>query len=186
MAGFRGAVSLAAALAIPETLASGAPFPDRDVIIFVVSGVIVVTLALQGLLLPAVVRWARLPADTAFNEERRLAQRLATEEALAAMPEVAARLGVDDSVLQRLHAEYDDHMRVLQLDDGGDLDEDEMDADHRAEAQYKALRLEVLAHKRATVVRLRDEQRIDDTVLRQLQAKLDIEELRLSRRQIVD
>ena len=186
MAGFRGAVSLAAALAIPETLTSGAPFPDRDVIIFVVSGVIVVTLALQGLLLPAVVRWARLPADTAFNEERRLAQRLATEEALAAMPEVAARLGVDDSVLQRLRAEYDDHMRVLQLDDDGDLDEDEMDADRRAEAQYKALRLEVLAHKRATVVRLRDEQRIDDTVLRQLQAKLDIEELRLSRRQIVD
>lgn len=52
VAGFRGAVSLAAALAVPEVMASGGAFPDRDVIVFVTSGVIVVTLVLQGLLLP--------------------------------------------------------------------------------------------------------------------------------------
>ena len=62
VAGFRGAVSLAAALAVPRTVSSGAPFPDRDLIIFVTAGVIVVTLVLQALLLPVVVRWARLPA----------------------------------------------------------------------------------------------------------------------------
>src|ERR1700760_803262 len=55
VAGFRGAVSLAAALAVPETVASGAPFPDRDLIIFVTAGVIVVTLVAQALLLPDVV-----------------------------------------------------------------------------------------------------------------------------------
>jgi monovalent cation/hydrogen antiporter len=48
------------------------------------------------------------------------------------------------------------------------------------------LRLAVLAHKRATVLRLRDERRIDDTVLRQVQTRLDIEEVRLSRRELVD
>lgn len=52
IAGFRGAVSLAAALPSPEVMASGGAFPDRDVIVFVTSGVIVVTLVLQGLLLP--------------------------------------------------------------------------------------------------------------------------------------
>src|SRR5439155_3231814 len=62
VAGFRGAVSLAAALAVPQAVASGQPFPDRDVIVFVTSGVIVVTM-LQGVFLPLVVRWARLPED---------------------------------------------------------------------------------------------------------------------------
>jgi CPA1 family monovalent cation:H+ antiporter len=61
VAGFRGAVSLAAALAVPQMVASGEPFPGRDVIIFITAGVILITLVLQGLLLPSVVRWARLP-----------------------------------------------------------------------------------------------------------------------------
>jgi monovalent cation/hydrogen antiporter len=86
VAGFRGAVSLAAALAVPELVASGGPFPGRDMIIFVTSGVIVVTLVVQGLLLPGVVRWARLLRDTSLENERHLAETVATEEALAAMP----------------------------------------------------------------------------------------------------
>jgi CPA1 family monovalent cation:H+ antiporter len=56
----------------------------------------------------------------------------------------------------------------------------------RYDQQYTALRLAVLAHKRATVVRLRDERRIDDIVLRQIQARLDIEEVRLARREAAD
>jgi monovalent cation/hydrogen antiporter len=66
VAGFRGAVSLAAALAVPQTVASGEPFPGRDLIVFVTAGVIAVTL-LQALVLPAVVRWARLPQDTSVE-----------------------------------------------------------------------------------------------------------------------
>ncbi|WBO64591.1 hypothetical protein [Streptomyces camelliae] len=61
LAGFRGAVSLAAALSGPQTLDSGEPFPDRGFIVFVTSGVILVTLMAQGLLLPAAARWAKLP-----------------------------------------------------------------------------------------------------------------------------
>ena len=61
--GVRGVVSLAAALAIPSTIASGAPFPHRDLILFVTFGVIIVTLVGQGLMLPAVIRWlGREPA----------------------------------------------------------------------------------------------------------------------------
>jgi CPA1 family monovalent cation:H+ antiporter len=56
-AGFRGAVSLAAALSVPRALPSGAGFPDRDLIIFVTAGVIAVTLLVQAPLLPPVVRW---------------------------------------------------------------------------------------------------------------------------------
>ena len=66
-------------------------------------------------------------------------------------------------------------------DDGAD-DEPAL----RYDQQYTALRQAVLAHKRATVVRLRDERRIDDIVLRQVQARLDLEEVRLSRRELTE
>jgi CPA1 family monovalent cation:H+ antiporter len=175
LAGFRGAVSLAAALAVPED------FPARDLIVFVTAGVIVLTLA-QGLVLPRVVRWARLPRDTSVQEERQLAETLATEEALAAMPELAAELGTDPEVVDRMRHEYDKHLRVVQANAGASDDDPAL----RHEAHYNALRLALIAHKRATVVRLRDEQRIDDTVLRQVQTRLDIEEVRLSRREVAE
>ena len=115
LAGFRGAVSLAAALAVPETVASGEPFPDPD-------------------------------------------------------------------ITGRLRREYEKHLRLLHAGDPGADDEPAL----RYDQQYTALRLAVLARKRATVVRLRDERRIDDTVLRQIQARLDLEEVRLSRREVAD
>ena len=181
IAGFRGAVSLAAALAVPRTTASGSPFPGRDVIVFVTAGVIVVTLA-QALLLPGAVRWARLPDDTSVQAERHLAEALATEDALAAIPRLAADLGTDPEVAARLRREYQKQLRVLRAGEDGADDEQAL----RYDQHYTALRRAVLARKRATVLRLRDERRIDDTVLRQVQARLDIEEVRLSRRQLVD
>lgn len=180
VAGFRGAVSLAAALAIPQTVASGEPFPGRDLIVFVTAGVIAVTL-LQGLVLPGVVRWARLPRDTTVADELRLAQIEATEAALAALPDVAAGLGTDPEVVERTRREYEDHLHVVHA---GVDDDDEPVTRH--EEQYTALRLALLARKRATVVGLRDAQRIDDIVLRQFQTRLDIEEVRLSRREVAD
>lgn len=181
VAGFRGAVSLALALAVPESLSSGEPLPGRDLIVFVTAGVIVVTLA-QGLLLPGVVRWARLPRDTSVEQERHLAETLATERALAAIPGLAAGLGTDPEVADRLRREYGEHLRVVRAD--GERADDEPALRH--ERQYAALRLAVIAHKRATVIGLRDEGRIDDTVLRQVQARLDAEEVRLSRREEVE
>ena len=69
--GVRGVVSLAAALAIPYTVASGAPFPHRDLILFVTFGVIIVTLVGQGLMLPAVVRWLGLYRESARRSAAR-------------------------------------------------------------------------------------------------------------------
>jgi CPA1 family monovalent cation:H+ antiporter len=183
LAGFRGAVSLAAALAVPKTVHSGGPFPDRDVIIFVTSGVIVVTMVLQSLALPAVIRWAHLPPDTAVDDERRMAETRASEEALAAVADIAARLGTDEAVVQRTTTEYEKHLHLIHSRaEQSDVD----DPVRRYDEQYATLRLELLAHKRATVVRLRDDRLIDDTVLRQVQERLDIEEVRLSRRMVAD
>jgi CPA1 family monovalent cation:H+ antiporter len=182
VAGFRGAVSLALALAVPHALDSGGAFPGRDLIVFVAAGVIVVTLA-QALVLPKVVRWARLGRDTAVEQERHLAETQATEAALDAIPRLAVETGADPKVAEQLRDEYEDHLRVLDsaaANGGGDAPA------VRHARQYTDLRLALIAHKRATLVTLRDEGRIDDTVLRQLQTRLDIEEVRLARRELAD
>ena len=182
LAGFRGAVSLAVALSVPETLDSGAPFPDRAFIVFVTSGVIVVTLVVQGLLLPGVVRWARLPRDTSVDEEEVLAETKATEEAIEALPQLAAELGTTPKVMEWLRQEYEAHLATVRAKGAGS-DGDPALLHNR---HYTDLRLALIAHKRATVVRLRDEREIDDTVLRRLQAALDNEEVRLAGREQVE
>ncbi|MDN3357271.1 Na+/H+ antiporter [Actinomadura sp. DC4] len=179
-AGFRGAVSLAAALSVPRTLDSGGAFPGRDLIVFVTAGVIAVTLLVQAPLLPSVVRWARLGGDAAIERERRLAEITATERALDALSALAGDLGTGEDVAGRLRAEFDQRLRVLRADEeeaGDALDWEE---------QYTALRLAVLAHQHETVVRMRDEGEIDDTVLRRIQTDLDLEELQITRHRIGD
>jgi CPA1 family monovalent cation:H+ antiporter len=173
VANFRGAVSLAAVLALPRTLDSGQPISSRDLLVFVVAVVIAATLA-QGLLLPAVVRWARLPADTTSEQELALARRNATADALTALPELAQQLGTSGQVLQHVQQEYEQRLCTV--------DQRTADAPSPPD-EHAALRLALIARRRATVVRLRDEGQIDDDVLRQLQGTLDHEELRLSRRE---
>jgi CPA1 family monovalent cation:H+ antiporter len=176
VAGFRGAVSLAAALAVPQALDSGSPFPSRDLIIFITVGVIAVTLA-QGVALPSVVRWARLPRDTMIEKERQLAESKAAQAALDALPELAKSLGINDEVADEARDEYSRHLRALQA--GGETGEDADLISHQQ--QYKDLRRALIEHKRRTVIGLRDDGIIDDIVLRELQTHLDREDVRLSR-----
>ncbi|THG33361.1 Na+/H+ antiporter [Naasia lichenicola] len=176
-AGFRGAVSLAAALALPETTANGSPFPGRDLIIAATICVILVTLIVQGSTIAAVVRWAQLPTDPTEQEEERLAQLAGIEAAAAAIPGEAERLGIPQEVreiLQREYAERLENVRSAQDDDPERVAQREA-TDHEGE-----LRLALFPHKREAIIRLRDEGKIDDVVLRRLQAHVDIEEIRLS------
>ena len=168
--GFRGAVSLAAALAVPTTLADGTPFPDRDLIVFVTCVVILLIMLVQGTTLPLVVRWARLPEDTGRADELARARTKAADAGLAALPRLAAEIGVDDGHVQRLRSEYEE-IRDVALDAEGDSAA-ERDRDRR-------LRLAVLDEKRQAVTAMRDANEIDDIVLRELQATMDIEEVRL-------
>ena len=177
LCGFRGAVSIAAALGVPLVLESGADFPARDQIIFTTALVVVLTIVVQGLMLPGVLRWARLPVDTGMEEERQLVLVTAIEEALGALDETAVELGTSSEVAERLRRDYEQQLAIYLAEEG--------EEEHPALAYDRhdtALRLALLAHKRATAVRLRDEQRIDDTVLRYMQGRLDLEEVRLTER----
>jgi Na+/H+ antiporter len=174
-AGFRGAVSLAAAIAVPLTTNSGAPFPDRSLIIFVVTFVILTTVVVQGSTLPAVVRWARIPEDVAHADELRLARCHGAQAALDALPLVAAEFGVSDDLENRLQSEYRQHAALVRLGDDGSTP---TDAEVKSDL-IRQVRLGVLEHKRRAITELRDQRRIDDIVLLELQESMDLEEARL-------
>ncbi|MEV0214441.1 Na+/H+ antiporter [Micromonospora sp. NPDC050695] len=168
--GFRGAVSLAAALAVPTMTVAGRPVVERDLIIFVTALVIVLIMILQGTTLPLVVRWAGLAGDPERVDEARQARLRATQVGLAAVPHVAAEVGAGEESIRRLQAEYQRHLEDVNETGGRTAEERRLE---------RELRLGVLAHKRREVTRLRDNREIDDLVLLELQAALDNEEIRL-------
>ena len=182
LAGFRGAVSLAAALAVPTALNSGAPFPGRDFIVFVTAGVIVVTIVVQGLVLPVVVRWASLPADKSQASELQLAEGRATEVALEALSAVGAEMGADADVIEQIKTEFEEHLSLIAVP-AHKVETNETTQRHR---QYVDLRVAMLGHKREELIKLRDGGEIDDIVLREVQEMLDVEELRLTGRDPVE
>ncbi|MFI0794516.1 Na+/H+ antiporter [Micromonospora rubida] len=171
-AGFRGAVSLAAALAVPLSTPAGHPVHERDLIIFCTAVVIVLIMLVQGTTLPLVVRWAGLVGDQQQVDEVRRARLRAAEVGLAALPEVAGGLGAAPEAVDRVRLDYQAHLDGIRAADVGEEPERARDLERR-------LRLAVLERKRREVTRLRDANEIDDTVLRELQAVLDIEEIRL-------
>jgi len=177
-AGFRGAVSLAAALALPTHNASGDPLPGRDVVIAVTFAVILFTLVVQGLTMPAIVRWARLPADPTELDEELLADQTATEAALAALDDTARRLGTPPDIAARIRSDYSARLAQIHREEG------HPEAAHRDEdpesSRASELRLALLPVKRRALFALRDRRRIDDVILRRITARLDLEELRLS------
>jgi CPA1 family monovalent cation:H+ antiporter len=168
--GMRGVVSLAAALALPLTLEHGVPFARRDLIIFITFGVILVTLVLQGLTLPAVIRWLRLEdLGDARDDEEVMARYLA---ALAAVER-----------LERVRAAYDERVAYFsrQLNPAGDgaAAAATMDPADMACETTEQMQREAIAAERQMVIRLRDQGTVGDEVLRRIQAELDHEESRL-------
>ncbi|WP_433305812.1 Na+/H+ antiporter [Actinoplanes sp. CA-030573] len=172
-AGFRGAVSLAAALAVPAVLPDGTPYAERNLIVFTTVTVIVVTILVQGLTLPYVLRWAGLAGDETRENETRDARATAARAALDALPEIARSMDAPPDMVARIRSDYEEHLEELRAE--GDHDGEAI----RYEQVEHELRLAVLRRKREVVTALRDANRIDDYVLRDLQAGMDIEEIRL-------
>ena len=103
----RGAVTIAAALLIPLRTDAGAPFPDRDLIVFFAFSVVLATLVVQGLTLPAVIRALRLEADDSTAEAEEAHARIrAAEAALERLDELEREAWVYDDTAERLRGQY--------------------------------------------------------------------------------
>jgi CPA1 family monovalent cation:H+ antiporter len=170
-AGMRGVDSLAAALALPLTLGNAEPFPQRKLILFLSFSVILSTLVLQGLSLPLLIRWLRLPEDKTDEIEEAHARMKAATAALRRLTDPDLVAGVPADLICLVRGLYERGLEKEQAE----LDP----ADSSAVEQYHRLRRELLRTERRVVVELRDEGLISDDVLRRIERSLDYEELRL-------
>jgi monovalent cation/hydrogen antiporter len=170
-AGMRGAVSLAAALALPPD------FPARDEILFITFAVIFATLVLQGLTLPAVIRWSGARDDGADAREDLVARRQATAAALARLDELAAEEWTRDDTIERMRALYQYRERRLTARAGED-DGDGTDYEHRS-LKYQKIVREVISAQREAVVALRNSGEISNEVMHRIERELDLEDERL-------
>jgi CPA1 family monovalent cation:H+ antiporter len=173
--GMRGAVSLAAALAIPLTIDSGASFPNRNLIIFLTFSVILVTLVLQGLTLPGLIRVLDLEDDGLAEKEEAKARIYAAQAAIDRLGELEAEEWVRDDTAERLRGLYG--FRQNRFRERFDPDGDGAIED-RSQAYQRLLR-ELIDAERRAVEELRRERRIDDQVMRRVIRDLDLEESRL-------
>jgi Na+/H+ antiporter len=179
-AGLRGAVSLAAALALPFTLASGEAFPDRDLILFVSFGVIFVTLVGLGLSLPQVVRWlgvlqAGRDEHIAEHESEIAARREALDVALKSLDALTEERDVSEEVTRLLRARHE--TRANQLPDSLNPDA------HDVSAAGTALTRELIAAERKFIHVLLRDGKITDEIRRRIERDLDLEEASLANRE---
>jgi CPA1 family monovalent cation:H+ antiporter len=171
-AGMRGVDSLAAALALPLTLGDAAtPFPQRKLILFLSFSVILSTLVLQGLSLPLLLRWLRLPADKTDEIEEAHARMKAATAALRRLTDPDLVAGVPTDLICLVRGLYERRLEKEQAELNP--------ADSSAVEQYQRLCRELLRTERKVVLELRDEGLISDDVLRRIERSLDYEELRL-------
>jgi CPA1 family monovalent cation:H+ antiporter len=173
--GMRGAVSLAAALAIPLTTHARAAFPARDLVIFLTYVVVFVTVVVQGLLLPLLIRAFGLEGEDDRDHEAK-ARLKAARAALARIDELLADEDwVREESAQRMRRLYEFRVRRFEArfgdgDDGGIED---------GSLAYQRLRREALEAERAEVIRLRNQGRINDAIMRRIERDLDLEDARL-------
>jgi CPA1 family monovalent cation:H+ antiporter len=179
-AGVRGAVSLAAALALPFALANGDAFPNRDLVLFIAFGVIFVTLVGLGFSLPMVVRWLGV-ADAGRNEHiaehqsEIAARREALDAALRSLDAMIEKRDLSDEVVSLLRARHE--IRTNQLP--ASLDPEA----HDVSAAGTGLTRELIAAERKFIHMMLRDGKITDETRRRIERDLDLEEASLANRE---
>jgi monovalent cation/hydrogen antiporter len=176
-AGMRGAVSLAAALALPLETDAGVPLPDRELVIFLAYCVVLFTVVVQGLTLPALIRRLGVTGDGAEEEaEERAARIAAADAALEALDLLAAEEWTRDDTIERMRGLHRFRQRRFAIL-GGELDDEHGIVDRSL--AYQRLVQSVIEAQRAALVRMRNDGRISADVMRRVERDLDLEESRL-------
>lgn len=175
--GMRGVVSLAAAIALPQTLANGASFAQRNMIIFLAFSVILVTLVLQGLTLPPLIRALGVAGASRTHPEEKEARRVILQAALRHLEKSKSK---DESESAEVYDDLAQHYRhrLATL-----AEEDDSGSDRITQGFYKRfnhLSRELLRVERETAVQLRNQRRISDELLREIEHELDLGEARLA------
>jgi hypothetical protein len=170
-AGMRGAISLAAALAIPNTV------DERPEILLITYGVILVTLLGQGLTLPWLLRHLALPGPNRWSPDEATVRLEAAQSALDRLDELEQE-GAAKEPLRRLRELYRQRFAQCVAVLGGD----DLADDGRAELRdYGAMRRELIGVERAALLALRNDGKVPPEIVRKVERDLDLEEARITR-----
>ena len=172
--GMRGVISLAAALALPFQTASGGQFPGHDLIIFLTFCVILATLVVQGLSLPALIRALGLEDDRIGEKEETHGRIQVAEAALERLEELGEEDWVREDTAERVRGLYTYRRNRFASHFDGDSD----GVEDRS-ADYQRLMSELLVAQRQRLIGMRDEGSIGDGVMHRIERDLDLEESRL-------
>jgi hypothetical protein len=176
-AGMRGAVSLAAALALPLETDAGTPFPERDLVIFLAYCVVLFTVVVQGLTLPALIRRLGVLDDGTEEEAEEQAARIAAAEAaLEALDGLAEEEWTRDDTIERMRGLYGFRRRRFATL-RGDLEDEDGIVDRSL--AYQRVMHDVIEAQRAAIVQMRNQGLISADVMRRVERDLDLEETRL-------
>jgi CPA1 family monovalent cation:H+ antiporter len=175
--GMRGVIALAAAVSLPKVIADGSAFPHRDLIVFLTFCVILVTLVVQGLTLPALIRALGLAEASGPKPEELEARRLVLQAAQARLEDIR---GSDPSGFAEVYDDLEQHYkhRLASLMVGvGGQEQDQAHAEHYS--LYLDVSRTLLEVERHTALRLRNEGRITDEALREMENEMDLSEIQL-------
>jgi CPA1 family monovalent cation:H+ antiporter len=167
-AGLRGAVSLAAALALP------AQFPERHLIILITFAVIVATLIGQGVTLPLIVHRAGLDGLESDRDEETIARAASHRAGLSEIERLRPLWPTHQPLIDRLGASLRDRERHLATADPAQTEERRQER-----LEHEQIQRGVIAAQRVAVIELRDRGEISDQILRLLERELDLEEVRM-------
>jgi CPA1 family monovalent cation:H+ antiporter len=171
--GMRGVLALAAAISVPEVLWNGQPFEARNLIVFLAFCVILVTLVLQGLTLPALIRGLGLAGTEGVDPEEIEARKIVLKSAIRYLeegrkncPSPAVHL-YDDLIHRYRHKLAHVSVDEKEIVDG--LDQEEY-------SRLRSIAESALQAERRTLIGLRDRGKISDDVLRTMERELDLAE----------
>jgi monovalent cation/hydrogen antiporter len=173
-AGMRGIVSLAAALALPFTTEDGNPFPFRAEIILITFMVILITLVMQGLSLPLLIRKLNFGEDKSLEHEERHAREHTEKAALNFLDDVVKEGWPIDRHVEQLRVHYKTR-RQFHLN----TETPSLENNRKSEAAFQRLQHGTLTAERLAMIKLRDDGEISDEILLRLEHELDLESLRI-------
>ena len=172
--GMRGVVSLAAALSLPYTLSNGQPFAQRNLILFLTFSIIFVTLVLQGLSLPPLIRWLGLTGNNEERHEELTARRIVLQHAIQFLKSRSEEADADEchDIEDMLHV-YEHRLDATR---DPSLRPDQAVTDHHT--RRGQLLRDSLAAERSALLDLRDKGQISDEIMRRVERELDLSETR--------
>ncbi len=176
-AGMRGVVSLAAALALPLTLGDGSHFHFRNTILFITFCVILMTLVVQGLTLPFLIKWFKIPDSEGIEEQEK---KLRTYLSYAAIEFIESNYAQEDATRDALHHIKTKFERQIDQIQRRMLTADLTRHSEDVFREFNKLQLHMINFERREIKTLRRKNQYPEEVLRKLEYELDLEEASLT------